>query len=194
MKGYALSTNAQSPGEGDLSEAANRNNIRVGLIDSLRSSRDCLTRAFSVLHPDLVIVPFPTVEVCADGAPSDLDVILYYCHDAGSFETAVVQKVKVLRQNFNNLPIVVLSDARGTLEPRSIRAASNSSAQSIVSILATELPAALAAIRLAKDGGTFAQPKGPLASRRDRRSESAQPSRLTPREAMALRSQPSRAR
>lgn len=136
MKGYA-----SSPGEGDLSKTADRNQIRIGLIDSLRFSQDCLIKAFSVLHPDLIIVPFSTVEECARATPSDLDVILYYRHDGGLFEALALQKVKALRQSFNKVPIVVLSDARSALRLLGIRTTLNSGAQGIISALTTELPA-----------------------------------------------------
>lgn len=169
-------------------EAPNPAQIRVGLVDSLRFSRDCLIRAFGALHPDLIVVPFASVDACAGSTVADVEIILYYCHDDGPFETSVLQHVKMLRQKFENTPIVVLSDARSALQPRSIRTTLNSGAQGIIPTLTTELPAALAAIRFVKDGGTFAPLNSLLAGRQDRSPEggTAQPNRLTPRQAMVL--------
>jgi len=170
-------------------EAVGPEQIRVGLIDSLRFSRDCLISAFGALHPDLIIVPFASVEECAASSSSKVEIILYYCHDDGPFETLAQQQVKVLRQKFDNVPIVVLSDARNAILPRSIRTTLNSGAQGIIPTLTTELPAALAAIRFVKAGGTFAPLNALLAGRQERLSEGAgatQPNRLTPRQAMVL--------
>jgi hypothetical protein len=89
------------------------------------------------------------VEECARRAPSDLDVILYCFHDGDLFETVAVQKIKALRQTFHNLPIVILSAAKGARQPRCMRTSLNSVVQGMVSTM--ELPAALAAIRPGKD-------------------------------------------
>lgn len=179
----------ETPMEQDAQiEAPDHGQIRVGLIDSLRFSRDCLIRAFGALHPDLIIVPFASVEECAGPNEADVEIILYYCHDDGPFETLALQQVKLLRQKFENIPIVVLSDARSALQARSIRTTLNSGAQGIIPTLTTELPAALAAIRFVKDGGTFAPLNALLSARRDRSPEegAAQQNRLTPRQAMVL--------
>lgn len=183
------SVGAASGEQDALPEASEAGQIRVGLIDSLRFSRDCLIRAFGALHPNLIIVPFASVEECAASKSSEVEIILYYCHDEGPFETLALQQVKLLRQKLDDIPIVVLSDARSALQPRSIRTTLNSGAQGIIPTLTTELPAALAAIRFVKEGGTFAPLNALLGGRQDRlpeAAESLQPNRLTPRQAMVL--------
>jgi DNA-binding NarL/FixJ family response regulator len=163
--------------------------IRVGLIDCLQFSQDCLIRAFNTFHPDLVMVAFGNVRDCIRSAPSDLDVILYYCHDDGSFEHETLQHVKRLRQAFSNVPVVVLSDAKSALRPRNIRNALNSGAQGFIPTLTTEVPVALAAIRFVKDGGTFAPLDLLLAGRTgpaSGKSEIPTANRLTPRQTTVL--------
>ncbi len=162
--------------------------IRVGLIDSLRFSQDCLIRAFSASHPELLLIPFGTVADCIRSAPANFELILYYSHHGSSFENAALQHVKTLRQAFDNIPIIILSDAQSALRARHIRSALNSGAQGFIPTLVTEVPAALAAIRFVKDGGTFAPLDLLLPSQAARTAAASQsePDRLTPRQKTVL--------
>src|SRR5690242_18571705 len=139
---------------GIRSSAAAPNSIRVGLIDCLRFSRDCLVMAFGGFYPELSMVPFDSVSACIGAAAADLDLILYYSHHDSSFEALAMQHIKSLRQAFGDMPIVILSDAKTALQPRNIRNALNCGAQGFIPTVVTEVPAALAAIRFVKDGGT----------------------------------------
>ncbi|HEX4171955.1 MAG TPA: response regulator transcription factor [Acetobacteraceae bacterium] len=130
--------------------------VTVGLIDCLRFSRDCLIQALCTLHPELSIIPFASIGDCLSTAPVGLHLVLYYSHGEDSCETLLLQHVKQLRQAFGSTPIVVLSDARTALQPRSIRNALNSGAQGFIPTSITEMSAAVAAIRFVRDGGTFA--------------------------------------
>jgi DNA-binding NarL/FixJ family response regulator len=162
--------------------------ILVGLIDCVRFSRDCLIQALRVHSPELSMVPFTTVSECIDAAPSGLRMILYYSHQESSLQTAVLQRVNELRKAFPATPIVVLSDASAALQPSSIRAAINSGAQGYIPTANTAMPAAIAAIRLVKDGGTIAPVEALLAKgNRGAAPSSEQPeSRLTPRQMTVL--------
>jgi DNA-binding NarL/FixJ family response regulator len=130
--------------------------MTIGLIDCLLFSRDCLIQALRALHPEMSLIPFASVGDCLSSAPIGLHLILYYAHGDGSCETLVPQHIKELRQAFNSIPIIVLSDASTALQPRQIRSALNSGAQGFIPTSVTEMSAAVAAIRFVRDGGTFA--------------------------------------
>src|SRR5689334_985248 len=93
--------------DGSLAE----DGILVGLIDSVRFSRDCLIQALRIQSPELSMLPFGSVQECIDAERSDLRMILYYSHQESSSQLAVLQRVQALRQAFPATPIVVLSDA-----------------------------------------------------------------------------------
>jgi DNA-binding NarL/FixJ family response regulator len=165
-----------------------QDSILVGLIDCVQLSRECLMQALRVQSPELSMLPFATVRDCIDGAPSGLRMILYYSHQDGSSQIAVLQRVNELRKAFPAAPIVVLSDADAALQPSSIRAAINSGAQGYIATANTAMPAAVAAIRLVKDGGTIA-PVDALLAKRAKAAEvpAEEPqSKLTPRQMTVL--------
>lgn len=168
--------------------AAVQHGIVVALIDCVQFSRDCLIQALRVQSPELSLVPFKTVRECIDDAPAELRMILYYAHQDSSLQAAVLQNVNELRQAFAGTPIVVLSDASVALQPSNIRAAMSSGAQGYIPTANTAMPAAIAAIRLVRDGGTIAPVDVLLAKQtraRDPSSEEPE-SRLTPRQMMVL--------
>jgi DNA-binding NarL/FixJ family response regulator len=194
--GGVLTKVTESPSAGDdeifhngAVQIATGGRIRVGLIDCLRFSRDCLIRAFATCHPDLIAIPFSTIKECMQAESHDLDIILYYSHDDSSSEPITLQNVKSLREVFPKVPVVVLSDARSALHPRNIRNALNSGAQGFIPTLTTEVPAALAAIRFVRDGGTFAPLNLLLAGRGEQaaaKTETSPANRLTPRQMVVL--------
>jgi DNA-binding NarL/FixJ family response regulator len=162
--------------------------ILVGLIDCMQFSRECLIQALRVQSPELSMLPFASVKDCIDSAPSELRMILYYSHQDSSSQIAVLQRVNELRKAFPSAPIVVLSDADTALQPSSIRAAINSGAQGYIPTANTAMPAAVAAIRLVKDGGTTA-PVDVLLAKRARAAETPTEdpqSKLTPRQMTVL--------
>ena len=160
----------------------------VALIDCVQFSRDCLIHVLRMQSPELAIVPFTTVRDCISNAPAGLRMVLYYAHQDTSPQTAVLQNLSELRQVFAATPIVVLSDASVALQPSSIRAAMSSGAQGYIPTANTAMPAAIAAIRLVKDGGTIA-PVDVLLAKSTRASASSSEksqSKLTPRQMMVL--------
>jgi DNA-binding NarL/FixJ family response regulator len=128
----------------------------IALIDGLLFSRDCVIQALRALHPEMLLVPFASVDDCLSSSPITLNLILYYAHGDGPCETLVAQHVKQLRQAFSGVPVIILSDARAVLQPRQIRSALNSGARGFIPTSITEMSAAVAAIRFVRDGGTFA--------------------------------------
>jgi DNA-binding NarL/FixJ family response regulator len=170
------------------SPAAASGCIRVGLIDSLRFSRDCLIRAFGAIHPELSLIPFGTAAECIRSAPANFELILYYSHDGSSSENVALQQIKTLRDAFDDIPIIVLSDAQSALQARHIRNALSCGAQGFIPTLVTEVPATLAAIRFVKDGGTFAPLDLLLPSSAERTAAADSPprDRLTPRQKTVL--------
>ena len=122
---FADTEPAKEAHSGMMSASGSADDINVGVIDRLQFSRDCLIRAFDAVHPDLCMVPFASIGDCVRAAPANLDLILYYSHDDGPFELLAVQQIKTLRQAFDDVPIIVLSDAKSAVLPRNIRNALN---------------------------------------------------------------------
>lgn len=174
----------QNQFDGSLTE----DGILVGLIDSVRFSRDCLIQALRIQSPELSMLPFGSVQECIDAERSDLGMILYYSHQESSSQLAVLQRVQALRQAFPATPIVVLSDANVASQPTSIRDAIKSGAQGFIPTANTAMPAAVAAIRLVKDGGTIAPVEALLGNRTKRADPDADEasSALTPRQMTVL--------
>jgi DNA-binding NarL/FixJ family response regulator len=172
-------------GPGDSPSA---DGVLVGLIDSVRFSRDCLIQALRIQSPELSMLPFGSVQECVDAARSDLRMILYYSHQESSSQPVVLQRVQALRQAFPAIPIVVLSDANVASQPTSIRDAIRSGAQGFIPTANTAMPAAIAAIRLVRDGGTIAPVEALLATRPRRPDPEADEtsSTLTPRQMTVL--------
>jgi len=137
-------------------EVAGFDRIRIALIDAVQFSQDCLIRAFNAIHPDLLITPFDSVSACLQADRMDPDVILYCTHDDGLSEQRTLQCVADLREKFASTPVVVLSDSKAALQPRSIRNALKCGARGFIPTLNTQVPAVLAALRFVKEGGTFA--------------------------------------
>jgi DNA-binding NarL/FixJ family response regulator len=129
--------------------------IRLGLIDSIQFSQDCLIRAFNATHPDLLITPFDSVSACVETDRTDLDAVLYCTHDDRLSENQMLQCVAQLKQKFALTPVVVLSDSQVALQPQSVRNALKSGARGFIPTLNTRVPTVLAALRFIKDGGTF---------------------------------------
>lgn len=129
--------------------------IRLGLIDSIQFSQDCLIRAFNATHPDLLITPFDSVSACVETDRTDLDAVLYCTHDDGLSENEMLQGVAQLKQKFASTPVVVLSDSQVAFQPQSVRNALKCGARGFIPTLNTRVPTVLAALRFIKDGGTF---------------------------------------
>ena len=72
------------------------------------------------------------------------------------FEDVALQGMTAIRHAFKGVPVIILSDAKSALQPRTIRNALKSGAQGFIPTRTTEMPVAFAAIRFVKAGGTFA--------------------------------------
>jgi DNA-binding NarL/FixJ family response regulator len=169
--------------------ATGKDVLRIGLIDCHQFSRDCLIGAFAALHQELLMLPFVSIQDCVHSAHGNLDLIMYYSHDEGSFEDVALQNVTAIRHAFKGVPIIVLSDAKSALQPRTIRNALKSGAQGFIPTRTTEMPVAFAAIRFVKAGGTFAPIDLLLSGRPDRVTasfEAPPPGRLTLRQMTVL--------
>lgn len=163
--------------------------LLIGLIDCHQFSRDCLIGAFATLHQELSILPFVDIQDCVHAARADLDLILYYSHDEGSFEDVALQGMTAIRHAFKGVPVIILSDAKSALQPRTIRNALKSGAQGFIPTRTTEMPVAFAAIRFVKAGGTFAPIDLLLSARPERAvaaSEAPLRGRLTLRQMTVL--------
>jgi DNA-binding NarL/FixJ family response regulator len=139
-----------------ISTVAPADRIRIALIDRHRFRRDCLISAFGDFQPGLTVIPFESVADCIRLPAIGLDIVLYYSHDDGPSEALALEDIRTLVQIVPDLPIVMLSDATSALQPANIRAVLNAGVRGIIPTLITDVPAAVAAIRFVRDGGTFA--------------------------------------
>lgn len=130
--------------------------FRVGLVDSLRFSRDCLITAFRALCPKLVIVQLLPVAESVRPEDLDLNMILFHSHEEGPLGSFVLQQVAKLNAAFNGTPIILISDSRSALRLRTIRAALKSGASAVIPAITSELSVIQAALQIVGNGGIFA--------------------------------------
>ena len=146
------------------------NALTVGLIDCYRFSQECLIKALENLYPQLTIVPFATVGGCIAEQRTDLDLIVYYSHYSqanGASDAALTRNISALGQAFPDIPLVVLSDADDAQRLKTFRDTLKSGARGFIPTRTTGIPIAIAALRLIKEGGTFAPMDLMLANRPD---------------------------
>lgn len=158
--------------------------IRIGLIDSLALTRDCLTLAFASAFPGLLMVPFATPEECIGATVAEVDVILYHSHEDMAPGTSALRSVKVLCAALPHIPVAVLSSHACADEPRNLRAALAAGARGFIPSTSTNIQLATAAIRLVRQGGSFAPFDLMTSDKRGRTEtkEDAESKDLTPRE------------
>jgi DNA-binding NarL/FixJ family response regulator len=192
--GALTSWTASEFGSGFESQAAKLTtaetaSLTLGLIDSYRLSRECLTKSIETLHPKVMVAPFACVQDCIIDKPCKLDLTIYYPHDAETIESAVMQNVATIRAALPDLPIVVLSDRENAQQPETVRSILNSGAQGFIPTQAIGIPMVMAAIHFIKAGGTFAPLDQLLTNRPDRRPtqpEAVPKSLLTSRQMAVL--------
>ncbi len=164
---------------GDPNEA-----IRIGLIDALALTRDCLTLAFASAFPGVLMVPFATPEECIGAIVAGVDVILYHAHEDLAPGTSVLRAVKLLCAALPHIPVAVLSSHACAVEPRNLRAALAAGARGFIPSTSTNIQLATAAIRLVRQGGSFAPFDLMTSDKRARKEseDSEESKQLTPRE------------
>jgi DNA-binding NarL/FixJ family response regulator len=162
--------------------------VRVGLIDPLALTRDCLAVAFATAFPGVVVVPFATTDECIGASAPEVDVILYHSHEDMALSTSVLRAVKLLCEALPHIPVAVLSSHACAVEPRHLRATLAAGARGFIPSTTTNIQLATAAIRLVRQGGSYAPFDLISADKRGRKeSEDAAGSRqLTPRESEVL--------
>jgi DNA-binding NarL/FixJ family response regulator len=129
--------------------------VCVGLIDSVALTRDCLGLALRIIHPDLRILSFTTVEECIHATSDPVEVILYHLHDDLGPGTSVLRSVKLLCEALPDIPVAVLSSFSGAVEPRHLREILAAGARGFIPSTTTTIELATAAVRLVRDGGQF---------------------------------------
>ena len=168
-----------------LSEPASKP-LRIGLIDCYRFSQECLVKAFTDLQPGFAMSAFATIQECILDTSHKFDVVMYYSH---SGEMEIMQNIAAIRQAFESVPLVVLSDAEDAHLPKAICSTLKQGAQGFIPTRSLGIPMIVAAIQFVKAGGTFAPLDLLLTSRTDAVREppaAAQPNRLTSRQVMVL--------
>ena len=161
--------------------------LRVGLVDCLALTRDCLTLAFASAFPGVHMVPFATPEECIGATVIEVDVILYHSHEDMAPGTSGLRAVKQLCAALPHIPVAVLSSHACAVEPRHLRAALAAGARGFIPGTSTNIQLAAAALRLVRQGGSFAPFDLLTSDKRGRTevTESAE-SKLTPRECEVL--------
>jgi DNA-binding NarL/FixJ family response regulator len=155
--------------------------FRVAWVDSYRLTRECIMKAFVVLHPQLVMLPFASMQDCVESACGDLDLIIYHSH---SFDVACLENITALRQAFGVVPLIVLSDADDAQQIKTIPETLKSGAHGFISTRTTDISMVFAAIRFVQAGGTFA-PLDLLLTERPARA--AEQPEITPAHRLTLR-------
>ena len=169
----------------DFAEPGNKP-LRIGLIDCYRFSQECLVKAFADLQPGFLMSPFATVQECVLGAAQDFDLVIYYSH-AGEME--IMPNITALRQAFEAIPLIVLSDSEDAHLPKAICSTLKQGAHGFIPTRSMGIPMIVAAIQFVKAGGTFAPLDMLLTSRPDPVREApsaAQQNKLTSRQVMVL--------
>jgi DNA-binding NarL/FixJ family response regulator len=158
--------------------------VRVGLIDCLALTRDCLTLAFASAFPGVLMVPFATPEECIRAAVTEVDVILYHSHEDMAPGTSILRAVKLLSAALPHIPVAVLSSHTCAVEQRHLRAALAAGARGFIPSTSTNIQLAASAIRLVRQGGSFAPFDLMTSDKRGRTEaqESEESKQLTPRE------------
>ena len=169
----------------DLPEQASKP-VRIGLIDCYRFSQECLVKAFTDMQPGFAMFPFTTIQDCILAAAQEFDLVVYYTH-AGEMET--MQNIGSIRQAFETIPLIVLSDAEDAHLPKAIYGTLKQGAHGFIPTRSMGIPMIVAAIQFVKAGGTFAPLDLLLPSRTDpvREAPAAAPqNKLTSRQVMVL--------
>ncbi|HJS84435.1 MAG TPA: response regulator transcription factor [Acetobacteraceae bacterium] len=174
---------------GTPSAHAQSGELRVGLIDCYRFSQECLSKAFASLHPRLAIIPAASIEDLRGAGLANLDLIIYHAHATEGSEGAIAQTIASIRQAFDAVPLIVLSDAEDAQQPKTIRSTLRSGAHGFIPTRTAGIAITFAAIRFVKAGGTFAPLDMLLSNRPDRAPPASEPerqNRLTSRQMAVL--------
>jgi DNA-binding NarL/FixJ family response regulator len=169
----------------DLSSSGNKP-LRIGLIDCHRFSQECLVKTFGDLQPRFTMLPFSSVQDCIVSAPEDFDLVIYYSHGS---EMESMKAITTIRQSFEAVPLIVLSDAEDAHQPKAICSSLKQGAHGFIPTRTMGIPMIVAAIQFVKAGGTFAPLDLLLTPRPDPVREApsvSQQSRLTSRQVMVL--------
>lgn len=96
-----------------------------------------------------------------------LNLIIYYSHGTETVRSAIFQHIATLKQTFEGVPLIVLSDDFDAEDPATIRGALNCGARAFIPTQRTGIRIVLAAIRVVHAGGSFAPLDLLLGSRHD---------------------------
>lgn len=130
--------------------------VRVGLVDSFAFTRGCLVEALTAPEHGFTVTAFEATDKLVLSEIKEIDIILYYHHEQGEDRTLHTSRDWGLRQQYGNIPVIVLSDATTALEPRMIRAALEDGVRGFICTQTCEMRTVSAAIRFVIAGGIFA--------------------------------------
>jgi DNA-binding NarL/FixJ family response regulator len=130
--------------------------VKIGLVDSFALTRGCLIETLTTPGYGFTVMAFETTSKLVVSEIRDLDVILYYDHEQGESRAFDTARDARIREQFGDVPVIVLSDATTTLIPQTVRAALKCGIRGFISAQTFEMRTVSAAIRFVIAGGVFA--------------------------------------
>lgn len=130
--------------------------VRIGLVDSFALTRGCLIETLTTPGYGFAVCAFETTGQLVVSDIKEVDVIMYYDHDQGESLAIDAARDARVRNQFGDVPIIVLSDATTTLTPQTVRAALKCGIRGFISAQTFEMKTVSAAIRFVVAGGVFA--------------------------------------
>ena len=172
----------------DITSAAsiNYDTLTIGVIDSYQLSQEYLVIALHDIKPKPDITCFYTLQDYSSSIRRNFDLIIYFAHFTDASEQALMQDISAIREALPTTPVVVLSDAKNTKYAHILRGVLENGAQGFIPVRTTGLSVMLEAIYFVAAGGVFAPLNLLLNNQSLHRAETAQRSRLTPRQHAVL--------
>ena len=172
----------------DITSAAPIDNdtLTIGIIDSYQLSQEYLVVALNDIEPKPDITCFYTLQDYSSSIIRNFDLIIYFAHFTDASERALLQDISAIREALPTTPVVVLSDAKNAKYAQTLRGILENGAQGFIPVRTTGLSVMLEAICFVAAGGVFAPLDLLLNNQSLHRAETAQRSRLTPRQHAVL--------
>jgi DNA-binding NarL/FixJ family response regulator len=149
----------------------NSKSVTIGLVDSFRLTRECLTSALCSLHPEIRMSSFTVVQECIDAMSGEFDLIVYCPHNNDASGGDVTQTVTAINRENPNIPVLVFSYSDCAHAQTTLHSILQSGARGFVPAKTATLSIVWAAIGLVSAGGAYFPPDLMLAASHDRPSE-----------------------
>lgn len=130
--------------------------VKIALVDSFALTRGCLIETLMTPGYGFTVFAFETTSKLIVSDIREVDVILYYDHEQGESRAFDTARDARIREQFGDVPIIVLSDATTTFIPQTVKAALKCGIRGFISAQTFEMKTVSAAIRFVVAGGVFA--------------------------------------